>query len=204
MISPKNTKSGFSLIEVLVATAITGIASAIMMSSFIFLLKAHATDQGKLLINRDIRSFTNDLMDATGQATTFSIFDNFINRNEMTDTESGDFLLLEFRDSDEPSKISRIVGFYRAADSETNRGPVQTFELNFSTPTDSTALSLIPAPSTSGSHTEVVELSEGLANGRLFLNFRESSIVVRGELVHNGPNGDTVSNTYNLTVSPRG
>jgi prepilin-type N-terminal cleavage/methylation domain-containing protein len=204
MTSYRKRKSGFTLVELLVSTTIIGMASAIMMSSFIFLLKAHTVDQGKLLINRDIRKFTNDLADTAAQATTFTIFNSFTDRTPVRDAASGDFLLLEFRDTKDATKLTRIVGFYRAADAITNRGPVQTFDLQYTPSIAAAAATLTPAASTSGNHTEVVQLSAGLSNGRLFQNFRNSSIVVRGELIHNNGTNQTVSNTYNFTVSPRG
>ena len=64
------------------------------------------------------------------------------------------------------------------------------------------------------SRTEVVELSRGLANGNLFRNFRDNSIVVNGEIVAGNfrrENGQMivqgnrfVNNTYNFTITRQG
>ena len=63
--------------------------------------------------------------------------------------------------------------------------------------------SLIPAISTVGTHETIVELSEGLADGKLFYNFRERSIMVNGQIYH-GNDYKRVTDTYNFTISPRG
>ncbi|MCH8475320.1 MAG: prepilin-type N-terminal cleavage/methylation domain-containing protein [Opitutales bacterium] len=50
---------------------------------------------------------------------------------------------------------------------------------------------------------EVVELSRGLANGRLFYFFRDSALVINGEIVQ-GNRVRRVTNTYNFTVNRQG
>ncbi|MCH6256022.1 type II secretion system GspH family protein [Puniceicoccaceae bacterium K14] len=199
-----NNRSGFSLAELLVATSLAGAAMAMVMGSFIFILRFSKTDEGKLQINRDIRSFTNELSNNASFANTFSIYKSFTDRTLVSDTQSGDFLLLEFRDKNDSSLVSRIVGYYRVTDGSDDPGPVQTFTLDYSTPSDQSALTLIPSTSSSGTHTVVAELSQGLADGSLFFNFRNSSIVIRGELIHDIDGTTQVSNTYNFTISPRG
>ena len=54
---------------------------------------------------------------------------------------------------------------------------------------------------TIGSH--MLELAKGLANERLFYNYRDHSIVVNGQILH-GNAARSVTNTYNFTISPRG
>jgi N-acetylneuraminic acid mutarotase len=49
----------------------------------------------------------------------------------------------------------------------------------------------------------VLELSRGLANGNLFQNFGNNTFIVNGEILH-GNTVKEVTNTYNLTISPRG
>jgi hypothetical protein len=63
---------------------------------------------------------------------------------------------------------------------------------------------LLPDTGTAGSHDEVIELSNGLSDGKLFYNFYDRSIIVRGEILHDGAVAQQVTNTYNFTVSPRG
>ena len=51
---------------------------------------------------------------------------------------------------------------------------------------------------------EVIELSAGIASGKLFYNFYDRSVMVKGEIIHEGNAFRRASNTYNFTVSPRG
>ncbi|MCH8473795.1 MAG: type II secretion system GspH family protein [Opitutales bacterium] len=64
----------------------------------------------------------------------------------------------------------------------------------------------LPDPSTVGSeeHRLTLELSRGLAEGVLFYNFQDQSVIVRGEIIHRGNRQQRASNTYNFTVTPRG
>jgi hypothetical protein len=50
----------------------------------------------------------------------------------------------------------------------------------------------------------VIELSKGLSNGKLFYNYYDRSIMVRGEIIHRGTATRRATNTYNFTVTPRG
>lgn len=50
---------------------------------------------------------------------------------------------------------------------------------------------------------EVIELARGLADQRLFTNFRDNSLVVNGEIVQ-GNRARRVTNTYNFTISRQG
>ena len=51
----------------------------------------------------------------------------------------------------------------------------------------------------------MIELSEGLSDGRLFHNFYGRSVMVNGEIIQDTGKGARVaSNTYNFTISPRG
>ena len=53
-------------------------------------------------------------------------------------------------------------------------------------------------------HPAVVELSQGLADGQLFQSQKTSGLIlVNAELIH-GVNATEVTNTYNLTLAPRG
>lgn len=197
-------KKGFTLAEVLVATTISGAALAMLMSSFVFILKSHKTDQGKLSINRDIRSFTNELSDNGTEASLFTIYKSFTDRSASGDGASGDFLVLEIRDDTDSSLVKKLVGYYRATSNVSTPGPVQTFELNFSPSSAGPAIDLLPATTSLGTHTEVAELSQGLSDGRLFYNFRSRSIIIRGQLIHDNGILTDVTNTYNFTITPRG
>lgn len=197
-------KSGFTLAEVLITVGVFGIAMAATLSFFVFALESQRADQAKLLVNRDIRAFTSELADNATFANYFVIYESFKHRNQMNDGLSGDFLALVYRDVDEPEKIARIVGYYRATQNANQEGPVQRLELNFDPASSDELEDLLPHQNTLGSHEEVIELSKGLSDGKLFYNFYDRSIMTRGEIIHRAGGDRRVTNTYNFTVSPRG
>lgn len=198
-------KSGFTLSELLVSMAIMGVLSIALTSFYIKGVNTTYFDVGKQLVNKDIRSFTSELSDSAIHANYFIIYDAFKTRTQKDEGASGDFLALVYNDPDDDNKIERIVGFYRSSTNSTE-GPVLTFDQNYDTSVEEQAplSDLLPNNSTFGSHSEVIELSKGLANGKLFYNFFNKSIVVRGEIIHRGDNTRNATNTYNFTISPRG
>lgn len=198
------SKAGFTLVEVLIATTLSGAVIAMVMSSFIFILRSNQTDLGKLSINRDIRHFTNEMNDNGSYANLFTIYKSFTDRTPVSDGLSGDFLVFEYRDENDSSLIKRIVGYYRSVADAAETGPVKTFEQFYTTPSSSSLFDLLPPTTSSGTHEEVAELSKGLSNGQLFYNFRKRSVVIRGQLIYDHGNTKEVSNTYNYTVTPRG
>jgi len=130
--------------------------------------------------------------------------------------------------------VSEIVGYYRepyslsnqlSLDPITNASsslmPVHRFDLTVghglsanqylevtnipSGGTSTTIEALLPndAAATIASHPIVVQLAKGLNDGLLFHNFWGKSIMINAEIVQ-GNNYDSVSDTYNFTISPRG
>lgn len=198
-------KSGFTIVELLTAMTILGILSIAITGFYIRGVNQTYFDVGKQLVNKDIRNFTTELSDSAIHANYFIIYDSFSSRIQKDEGTSGDFLLLVFNDPDDADKIERTVGFYRNSSSNVE-GPVLVFDTSHDTTveTQSSLSDLIPAPNTFGTHTEVIELSKGLANGKLFYNFFNKSIVVRGEIIHQGDTTRKATNTYNFTISPRG
>src|SRR5690606_20493128 len=129
----------------------------------------------------------------------FVIYNSFTDRERVDDGSAGDFLVLAFVDPEEPDLYTKLVGFYRSA-TESTEGPVQRFTLEFDPPSEETLEELLPGVGTSGSHSEVIELSKGLSDGRLFYNFFNRSITIQGEIIHQGSNIKRATNTYNFTV----
>ncbi|MBK1880387.1 type II secretion system protein [Pelagicoccus mobilis] len=196
-------RRGFTLTEMVVATAVFGVIMGAVMSFLLSSKNFSSYNQGKLLINRDIRKFTSELGDYATYSSFFIIYNSFKNRVEMNEGQSGDFLLLAFVDETDPSAYTALVGYYRSA-STTTAGPVRKFAIKFDPPRSEDIEDLIPATSSEGTHPEVIELSRGLSDGQLFYNFFGRSITVQGEILHKGSNLKQATNTYNFTVSPRG
>lgn len=196
-------KGGFSLTEVMVATAVFGVVMGAVLSFLLSSKNFTSYNQGKLLINRDIRKFTSELGDYATYSSYFIIYNSYRNRLEMNEGQSGDFLLLAFVDESDPEAYTALVGYYRSA-TTTTAGPVRKFALKFDPPRKEDVEDLIPSIDSEGTHPEVIELSRGLSDGQLFYNFFGRSITVQGEILHKGSTLKQATNTYNFTVSPRG
>ena len=215
-------KFGFSLPEVTVALGIFSMVSGGLLSFHVQMIKGGLFSEQKNKINRDIRKVTTEFNDIAKEANYFVLYNSFdtVDRNEEDDrlysNRSGDFVVFVFTSPSASTfgsqPVDRIVGYFREStnlDDVTNVGPVQKFDVSFNSPVDisdsgtSKLEDLFPASSSSGSYEEVVELSKGLANGRLFYNFEKKSIMVNGQIYH-GQSGSRITDTYNFTVSPRG
>ncbi len=221
---PASRRRAMTLIEVLVATAVSAAVLGCVVAFFIQYLRIYSYDSKKLQVNRDLRAFTGELSDTATYANYALIYPDFVSRTNISpvtnpdtgnittsgvnvpvaDGQSGDMLVLVFVDSADDTKISRLVGYYRAADDD-GEGPVRRFDRNFSPASALPAVSLLPATDTIDDWPEVIELSRGLSDGRLFHNFYGRSVMVKGELIHEDIGaGRRATNTYNFTISPRG
>ncbi|MBC8011692.1 MAG: prepilin-type N-terminal cleavage/methylation domain-containing protein [Burkholderiales bacterium] len=225
---PSRLRRGMTLVEMLIAVTISGVVMTGMLSVFIQALKIYDYDKKKLMINRHIRKFTSELTESATFANYALIYPDFTTRKNIVtvtnpetgvittvgvtlqkeDGQSGDMLVLAYVDPDDDTKIQRLVGYYRAAENSNDvnsKGPVRRFELEFSPSSSSPAVDLLPATSTINTWPEVIELSQGLSDGRLFHNFYGRSVMVKGEIIQGDGKGTRMAtNTYNFTISPRG
>lgn len=201
---PLRSRCGYTLVEILITLGVFGFAIAGALGLFLQSLNIFHYDTGKLGVNRDIRAFTSEMSDNATYSNFFVIYPSFTDRTApVNDGVSGDFLVLVFRDPLNSTRIERLVGYYRAA-APGVEGPVRKFVQNFSPSSTSTVESLLPGAAAINSFPEVIEVSRGLSNGRLFYNFYDRSIMVKGEIIHRGTATRRATNTYNFTVSPRG
>ncbi|MCF3649722.1 PilW family protein [Synoicihabitans lomoniglobus] len=221
-----SAQRGFSLVEIMISTSLvsallTGVTSFLFQS-----LNIYQYDSGKLLVNRDIRSFTSEMTESASYANYFLVFPTFADRTlsvdvgdsvvgyastiidaSLTEGQSGDFLLLVYTDPQHSSSITGLIGYYRSpsnAEDPNSEGPVRRFEVTFPGGTSGDIWDLLPQVDTALDHPEVVELSQGLADGKLFYNYLNRSIMVKGKIFHEGNLMRRATNTYNFTVSPRG
>lgn len=196
-------KKGFSLTEILVAMGAFGLVMGGAMSLLMSSMNFAGYNEGKLLVNRDIRKFTSELSDFATYSNFFVIYKSFSDRTVIDEGGSGDFLVLAYVDDTDPTLFTAVIGYYRDATAG-EEGPVKKFA--YQLPSVSLTLDqILPATNDNGStHTEIIELSKGLSNGQLFYNFFNRSITIQGEILHQGSNLKRATNTYNFTVSPRG
>lgn len=218
-------RRAFTLSEVLITLGISTLVVAATLTFFIYGLNIFSFDVGKNRVNRDIRAFTSELTDNATYANYFQIYPSFFTRSStvstsgfpvttpanVEDKQTGDMLVLVFKDTDNVDLVRRLVGYYRAPanpDDPGSEGPVRKFDITISPPSSAAIHTLLPATSSYDTNPEIIELSRGLANGRLFYNVRRKSIMVNGQIIHRAGLGKTryerATNTYNFTVSPRG
>ncbi|QYM79556.1 prepilin-type N-terminal cleavage/methylation domain-containing protein [Horticoccus luteus] len=217
---------GFTLVEILITMTILGLVSAGALRFTMHALNIFHYDAGRIKVNRDIRSFTQQMTTNAVYSSYFRIFPSFSQRSvtsggvttdaAVSDGQSGDFLLLVFADTDITSGktlISRIIGYYRDPENPsvaTSTGPVRKFDRTLSPAVDAAVTPLYQILNTNvpvaTAHTNpvVLQLAQGLSNGSLFYDFYDRSIMVRGQVIEQGNVLRRAVNTYNFTVSPRG
>lgn len=210
------------MIELMIASTILLIMVTAVLGLFINMMKSYKYNTFRLSINRDVRTFTNELTDTATFANYFIILADFNTRTigtspdevlaYLADGESGDCLLLVFKDPADDTKISRLVGYYHDPDSA-GLGPIRKFDTSFSPSVTGTQLwTLMPSTTTLHTNPDVISAGTiGRANGtttvsKLFYNFFNRSIMIKGQINYVSNDGLTrrAVSTYNFTVSPRG
>lgn len=223
--SPKSNsrkpRHGFTLSEVMVTTSLFGILSTALASFMVDSSEGMFWSMKKSLISRDVRNFTIRISQETLGANTGYVYASYdkTDRDTIGDRkqsgETGDCLILihydPYPDLDDDKHYTKLTAYYRQPD-ENGESPVYRVEKSFETPvaidTSSGYNHFEEFLSTHfGDHLDsaevVLELSRGLANGQLFQNFGNNSFIINGEILH-GNTIKEVTNTYNLTISPRG
>jgi hypothetical protein len=219
---------GMSLVEVLIAFSIAIVVGAAIMSMTLSVGRLHFDSTAKLLINKDVRSFTNQLSRSTRSARIFEIYASESDLAVRESGESGDVLALVWA---QPESIEdatmggnqewfyeKIIIFARVVeDEDRNIGPVMLYERDYALPSgtftgtrasQNDLVDLVAAVIANSDGLtdveEVVELTRGLSEEKLFFHSRVGkSITVNGELYH-GNDARRVTNTFNFTIAPRG
>lgn len=150
---------GFTLVETLMAVTVMGLAAVGIVAFLGTGLKMYYADRARLMINKDIRTFTAKLDSDAVTANFFCIYPDFNTRSTtsggtttdaaLADGQVGDFLVLVYTDPSSTnqgiSMVTRLVGYYRevtssvtTTDPETgqavtrNSGPVRRFDIDLS------------------------------------------------------------------------
>jgi prepilin-type N-terminal cleavage/methylation domain-containing protein len=219
--SPPRSNRGFTLVEILISMTIMGLASVGIFKLLIYGQSIYYYDAGRVKVNEDIRSFTGEMTTNAVYSNYGRILPNFTTRSSgsqnafVADGQSGDFLLLVFCDteSDGKTKVNRLIGYYRTPSNTSDpasTGPVRKFDKVISPSIDPAAtpiydiLNTYVPTSTANTNPVVLQLAQGLSNGNLFYNFKDRSVIIRGQIVEQGNLRRRAVNTYNFTVSPRG
>jgi prepilin-type N-terminal cleavage/methylation domain-containing protein len=222
---------GFTLVEILVAMTLMVLIAAGMLRVFLQVLNTYYFDTAKLQINHDIRTFTAAMSENATYANYFKIFPAYnnltrtvttlVNPNDpdqgyttaMTDTSvgdgaSGDCLVLVYKDLTNDTLISRIMVYFRSPDPVTGIGPVRVMDLAVTPSSNLPLFQLIPDIPDPTIYPIIVQLSQDVATGKLFYDYHDRSIIVKGNILQRGGLLNSVhataTDTYNFTVSPRG
>lgn len=205
---------GFTLVEIMISTGIASMITIGLLSFYMTTYKIGFVNQERNRINANMRMLTSNLIQDGRQSNYFVLYKsaNSPDRDQAADRQldgrSGDLLVFVYTSEDatttlQSSKIERFVAYYRIDEGADGLSPVRRFEREFTTPSSASIEALIPGISELQNADEVIELSRGLADGKLFYNFWGRSVMVNGQIFH-GNDAKRVTETYNFTVSPRG
>lgn len=208
-------RRAYTLVEIMMAVGVMGLVVGGVLKFAIQTMNTYSYDSGRLMVNRDMRTFTGSLAGDCVGANYFRIYPDFSDRSAfVTDGSAGDFLVLVYTDTNNAAGsyyVTQLVGYYRDADASdpTSLGPVRRVARTIASADQGKDLPTLVAQylpyTTTHSDPVVIQLAQGLSNGSLFYDYRERSIMVRGQIVDYGSKGGRAAiNTYNFTVSPRG
>ncbi len=216
----------FTLVETLMAVTVMGFATMGIVAFMRQGLKMYYADRARLMINRDIRSFTSQMDTDAVTANFFLLYPDFSTRStgsgsstadaSVADGQVGDFLLLVYTDPSQTSQgismITRLVGYYREVTNTTlNSGPVHRFDVDLSAaPVDvkSAPMYTILANKVTGtaaSYPIVTQLAQGLATNAsgstvtpaLFYNHQNRSVMIDTQISESLTERGTLSQTGN-------
>lgn len=181
---------GFTLVETLVAVTVMGLAAVGIVAFLSQGLKMYYADRARLMINRDIRTFTSQMDTDAVTSNFFVLYPDFNTRSTTTagvttdaavaDGQVGDFLVLVYTDPSSTSMgislITRLVGYYREVTNTTlNSGPVHRFDITLAPANYINIKTGAPLPAgisavvnslvtgTASSYPIVTQLAQGLA-----------------------------------------
>lgn len=216
--SPKKCRAstaGFTLTEVIVSSAIAGLITVTTLGFYMTHYKIGFVNQERNRINADMRRFTGQLIRDGREANYFVLYKSVADsardepEDRRLDGNSGDMLVFvtteETTSITDPILIKGYVAYFRAVESEgaEELAPVRRYETTFANAKSGELEDLLPDVNNLLLADEVIELSKGLADGKLFYNFWGRSVMVNGQ-IHHGNAAKRVTETYNFTVSPRG
>jgi len=205
----------FTLLEMLIAVGLVGLVTVGVLRFAIQALNIYYYDSGRLMVNKDIRTFTSLLATDAVASNYFRIYPDFQTRTApVTDGPSGEFMVLIFTETSVTTganTITQLIGYYRDpvdATDPTSLGPVRRFNVLIAAADQTkdlpTLLTQYAPTSAAHSNPVVIQLAQGLADGNLFYDYYDRSIMIRGQIVERGDQTRSAINTYNFTVSPRG
>ncbi|MDX2110808.1 MAG: type II secretion system protein [Verrucomicrobiota bacterium] len=209
-------RKAFTMVEAIVVLTIFGLVLAGTMEFFMDTTKMSFLASNKNEINGDMRKVTHEMSIIARQANFFGIYKSISPGDRDTPGDAsdrgryGDLLVLGYK-GDPPSAMIyknrptiRVVAYYRIPGANTGGlGPIHKLDMKVPVSQQyDTIESILPSESILRAQPKVVDLSEGLAKGKLFYNFMGDCIMVNAKIVH-GSKAKEITDTYNFTISPR-
>lgn len=208
---PHARRRGFTLVEILVATALTGLVAAGVVTFLRESLLIYYSVRAEHMINRDVRAITGRLGSDAVMANYFCLYPNFSTRTalvdgavvdgSLVDGQVGDFLVLVYVDPAQAtsgtSMITKLVGYYREVTNSTlNNGPVRRFEISLATPVDAKSAPMYQILNTyvtgaASSYPVISQLAQGLTSNTatqvvatppLFYNRLNRSVMISAQI----------------------
>lgn len=125
-----------TLVELLIAITLFGLVSAGITRVFIQVLSIQKYDTAKLMVNRDMRKFTSEMTEIATYANYFRIYPDYqsfqrsvetlknpsdpeegyttkISGDRVVDGDSGDCLVLVYKNATDDQKVAKLVIYYR-------------------------------------------------------------------------------------------
>lgn len=207
----KNSKKkGFTLVEIMIAATLLLIMIGVILNFFVEHLRAGFISEQRNLVNMDMRRITQEMVNEGRSASYFRLYNSFASGDRDASADqlgagsNGDLLVFVYQEAPNPASstvrpIEKIVGYYRDAAT----GTIKTFTRNYSPASASALESLIPAVSEVGTFRDIANDLEGLSGGKIFHNYKSSSIIVDANIIQ-GHDVKPVTNTYTFTITPRG
>jgi prepilin-type N-terminal cleavage/methylation domain-containing protein len=207
----RRRRRGFTLVEILVATTLTGLVAAGIVTFLRESLLIYYSVRAEHMINRDVRAITGRLGSDAVMANYFCLYPKFSTRTaivdgvvvdgSLVDGQVGDFLVLVYVDPAQAtsgtSMITKLVGYYReVTDTTLNNGPVRRFEISLSTPVDAKSAPMYQilntyVTGTASSYPAISQLAQGLttntatqvvATPPLFYNRLNRSVMISAQI----------------------
>jgi len=205
----RRARRGFTLVEVLIATTLTGFVVAGSVVLVRQALNTNYYDAGRLQVNNDMLRLTRGMATDAVYSNYFILYDGFYTRNILSDGQTGDMVVFVTQTTNittGAATIASVVGYFRDAQAGvTTPGPVRRFIVTPNVAAAGTVItSLLPVTTLAPTFPEVIPLAVGLGTQDLFYDYSHKAIMMKSQIQESGNLNLKAQSTYNFTVWPRG
>ena len=210
---PHSSRTGFTLVEVMIASTIAVMALAGTMALLITALRYYSLGRDKVQMSYDIRMFTLELMKASRNAADFRIYDNFASRTQQAADGVGDMVAFLYTNPNNEAQVVRVVTFYRdlgaANNPDTKDQTLRKYDTGFQTagtfgaswlpPANTRTTNDVVVQTTADSTSTQTRLFQGIAFGGGAAN----AIGVSGRIVYDNKALRRLQNNFDIIIACR-